>query len=100
VYPNWRNVTRPLIEFWDNAEECYGFTNTVFALLNHEYVSSAFPRRPQSRLFRFVERLVAPFGGVIYQAPPLPHRPHHQRSPSSSPSSHDPAAPRRNSRAG
>jgi uncharacterized protein (DUF362 family) len=106
VYPDWRNVPRPLIEFWDNAEECYGFTNTVFSLLNHEYVSPAFPRRPVSRLYRWVERLVAPIGGLVYQTPPLPHRPHlhgpaetppspqHPGSPShrSSPS-HDPASP-------
>lgn len=85
VYPNWRNVPRPLIEFWDNAEECYGFTNTVFSLLNHEYVSPAFPPRPVSRLYRWVERLVKPLGGVVYQTPPLPHR---RSSPS-----HDPASP-------
>lgn len=92
VYPNWRNVTRPLIEFWDNAEECYGFTNTVFALLNHEYVSPAFPPRPRSRLFTWVARLVAPLGSVVYQSPPLPHRPHHQRSAQAAPQSSPPDA--------
>jgi hypothetical protein len=76
VYPSWRNVPRPLIEFWDNAEECYGFTNTVFSLLNHDYVSPAFPPRPVSRLYRLAERLFAPIGSLVYQAPPLPHRSH------------------------
>jgi uncharacterized protein (DUF362 family) len=74
-YPNWRNVVRPLVEFWDNAEECYSFTNTVFSLLNHDYVSPAFPRRPVSRLYRFVERLLSPLGGFVYQTPSLPERP-------------------------
>jgi uncharacterized protein (DUF362 family) len=71
VYPNWRNVTRPLIEFWDNAEESYSFTNTVFSLLNHDYVSPAFRRKPVSRLYRLAARLLAPLGGIVYQ-PPAP----------------------------
>jgi uncharacterized protein (DUF362 family) len=81
VYPSWRNVPRPVIEFWDNAEECYGFTNTVFSLLNHEYVSPAFPPRPVSRLYRLAERLFAPIGSLVYQAPPLPHRSHLHQPP-------------------
>jgi uncharacterized protein (DUF362 family) len=80
-YVNWRNVPRPLIELWDNAEESYSFTNTMFSLLNHEYVSPAFRRRPVSRWYRLVERLLAPLGGLVYQAPPLPHRPPHRRPP-------------------
>jgi len=83
VYPNWCNVTRPLIEFWDNAEEHYSFTNTVFSLLNHDYVSPAFPRRPVSRLYRLVERLVAPLGGLVYRAPTLPHRHAHAHASAS-----------------
>lgn len=73
TYPGWRNVPRPVIELWDNAEECYGFTNMVFSLLNHEYVSAAFRRRPVSRLYRLAARLFAPLGGLVYQAPPRPH---------------------------
>lgn len=68
-YPGWCNVPRPVIEFWDNAEECYSFTNTFFSLLNHEYVSPAFPRRPVSRLYRWAARLLSPLGGLVYQKP-------------------------------
>lgn len=75
VYPAWRNVPRPVIEFWDNAEECYSFTNTVFSLLNHEYMSPAFPPRPASRLYRWIARLVAPLGGLVYQTPAPRRRP-------------------------
>jgi len=80
LYPSWRNVARPVIEFWDNAEECYSFTNTVFSLLNHEYVSPAFRPRPVSRFYRLFARLFAPVGGLVYQAPPLPHRHPHPHS--------------------
>jgi uncharacterized protein (DUF362 family) len=74
-YPNWRNVPAPLINFWDNAEESYSFTSTMFSLLNHNYVSPAFPRRRVSRLFSVVERWLAPVGGWVYLTPPIPKRP-------------------------
>jgi uncharacterized protein (DUF362 family) len=93
VYPNWCNVPRPLIEFWDNAEEHYSFTNTVFSLLSHEYVSPAFPPRPTSRLYRLVERLFAPLGSLVYQTPV------HAGSPPREPR-HDPAPPPPGGRAG
>jgi uncharacterized protein (DUF362 family) len=83
LYPDWCNVTRPLIELWDNAEESYSFTNTMFSLLNHEYVSPAFRRRPVSRWYRLAERLFAPLGGLVYKAPPLPQRPPHGPPPPS-----------------
>jgi len=74
VYPDWCNVPRAVVELWDNAEECYSFTSTFFSLLNHEYVSAAFPRRPVSPLYRWLARLVAPIGGLVYQTPPAaPH---------------------------
>jgi hypothetical protein len=72
-----------MIEFWDNAEEHYSFTNTVFSLLNHEYVSPAFPPRPVSWLYRLAERLFKPLGGLVYQTPPVPpHPPLAQDAPS------------------
>lgn len=72
AYPGWRNVPRPLLEFWDNAEESYSFTSTMFSLLNHDYVSPAFPRRPVSRLYLLAERLFSPLGGLVYLAPRVP----------------------------
>jgi hypothetical protein len=32
-YPGWQNVPKPIIEFWDHAEESYGFTNTAFSMM-------------------------------------------------------------------
>jgi uncharacterized protein (DUF362 family) len=75
VYPGWRNVPKPLIEFWDHAEESYSFSNTLFALLNRDYMSQAFPRRPVSRLLRLAQRLFGRLGGIVYATPPVPDRP-------------------------
>jgi uncharacterized protein (DUF362 family) len=85
IYPDWCNVTRSVVELWDNAEECYSFTNTVFSLLGHEYVSPAFRRRPVSRLYRLAMRLFAPLGGLVYQTPPLQLRRHSHDAVANSP---------------
>jgi uncharacterized protein (DUF362 family) len=69
VYEPWRNVPKEVIDFWDTAEESYGFTNTVFHLLNREYMSPAFRRRPATKLLRLLLPIVAPFGGLVFQDP-------------------------------
>ena len=46
-YANWRNVPKAVIDFWDAAEESYSFTNTVFSLLNHDFMSKKFRRKPK-----------------------------------------------------
>ena len=84
VYPDWRNVPKPLIEFWDHAEESYSFTNTVFALLNHDYMSPAFPRRPVSPRLRLTQRLLGRLGGMVYATPPVPEQPAAHATPSKS----------------
>lgn len=74
-YAGWRNVPRPLIEFWDQAEESYHFTNTLFAILNRGYMSPAFPRRPVTPWLRWAQRWLGRLGGVVYATPPVPGRP-------------------------
>ncbi|HEY6002583.1 MAG TPA: DUF362 domain-containing protein [Anaeromyxobacter sp.] len=69
-YSPWRNVPRPVIELWDNAEECYGFTNTLFSVLNRDYVSSAFRRRPMTHVVSTAARLLSPLAGLVFRAPP------------------------------
>jgi uncharacterized protein (DUF362 family) len=73
-YAPWVNVPRPMIEFWDNAEECLGFTNTVFSVINHNYMSKAFPPRRRTWFMALVGRLLGPLGHFVYQAP-LPRLP-------------------------
>jgi len=69
VYSPWCNVEKPLIDFWDVAEESYGFTNTVFSILNHDYMSPQFRRRPMTRFVGLLNKLFSPLGGLIYQGP-------------------------------
>jgi len=66
-YPDWQNVPKPLIDFWDHAEESYGFTNTVFSLMNREFMSDAFHPKPMTRFHRAVARLLAPLGGIVFK---------------------------------
>jgi len=66
-YPGWQNVPKPIIEFWDHAEESYGFTNTAFSLMNREFVSDAFPPKPMARFHRAVAHLLAPLGGIVFK---------------------------------
>jgi hypothetical protein len=68
-YANWRNVPRPLVEFWDNAEECYGFTNDVFLVMNREFMSPRFRRRPLSRPLALLARIAGPLGGLVFATP-------------------------------
>lgn len=79
VYPGWRNVPKPLIEFWDHAEESTSFTSTVFAILNRDYMSPAFPRRPMPPWPRVAQRLLGRLGGMVYAVPPVPERPAHAK---------------------
>ncbi len=67
VYEPWRNVPKEIIDFWDTAEESYGFTNSVFSVLNHNFMSSAFRRKPMTRLLGLSSAILSPLGGVIYQ---------------------------------
>jgi uncharacterized protein (DUF362 family) len=66
-YPDWTNVPKPLIEFWDHAEESYGFSNTVFSIMNREFMSDAFPPKPMTFLHRAVARLLSPLGGIVFK---------------------------------
>ena len=68
-YFPWENVPKPLIDFWDQAEESYGFTNTFFSILNRKYMSDVFRRRPMAAFWVFVSKLLAPLGGVVYKSP-------------------------------
>jgi uncharacterized protein (DUF362 family) len=81
VYPGWRNVPKPLIEFWDHAEESASFTSTVFAILNRDYMSPAFPRRPMSPWTRLGQRWFGRLGGWVYAVPPVPERPPRSAGP-------------------
>jgi uncharacterized protein (DUF362 family) len=69
-YPNWTNVPKALIDFWDHAEESYGFSNTVFSLMNREFMSDAFPPKPMTRFHRTIARLLAPLGGIVFRQKP------------------------------
>lgn len=54
-YPSWRNVERAMTEFWDRAEEHYGFSDLIFRVLNE--MDGHFPRKKDPwyvRLFRFL----------------------------------------------
>ncbi len=66
-YDPWCNVPKELIDFWDAAEESYGFTNSVFSVLNHDYMSPAFRRKPMTRLIGALSRVFSPLGGLIYK---------------------------------
>ena len=65
-YAPWRNVPRPLIELWDNAEECYGFTNAVFAIFNRHAMSPAFRPKRMSWLLAVLARLAAPISAQVF----------------------------------
>lgn len=69
VYPNFRVPSKDLIDFWDHAEETYAFTNTAFAVLNHDYMSKEFSRKPRTIWLTVVSKLLSPLGGVVYRAP-------------------------------
>jgi len=66
-YAGWRNVPKGIIDFWDQAEESYGFTNTVFSMLNRHWVDDRFRPRPIARFWRVVSRVLAPLGGLVYK---------------------------------
>jgi uncharacterized protein (DUF362 family) len=66
-YEPWCNVPKEIVDFWDTAEESYGFTNTVFSVLNHDFMSPAFRRKPMTRLVGALARVLGPLGGVIYK---------------------------------
>jgi hypothetical protein len=68
-YHPWRNVPRPLVELWDNAEEHYGFTSTVFGILNRSAMSPAFRRKPMGRLALLLARLAAPLAARVFVDP-------------------------------
>jgi len=68
-YEPWENVPKHLVDLWDHAEECYGFTNTTFSILNRDYVSRDFRRKPMSRLVLLLTRLLRPLGGAVYRRP-------------------------------
>lgn len=70
VYANFRNVPRELVDFWDHAEESYSFTNTLFSIINREYVSKAFRRKPLAWFASLLASLLYPLGGLVYKAPP------------------------------
>jgi len=74
-YAPWCNVPKEVIDFWDTAEEHYGFTNTMFHALNRNYVSPAFRRRPATRLIKLLLPLISPLGGLVYQDPRTPAKP-------------------------
>lgn len=67
VYEPWVNVPKPLIDFWDHAEESHGFTDTVFLMMNREQMSPHFEKRPVARALALASRLVAPLGGLVYK---------------------------------
>ncbi len=69
VYPGFRVPSKDLIDFWDHAEETYTFTNTAFALLNHDYMSKEFARKPMSLWMTVLSKLFSPLGGVVYRSP-------------------------------
>jgi uncharacterized protein (DUF362 family) len=66
-YPSWQNVPKALIDFWDQAEESYGFTNTVFSLMNREFMADVFPPKPMTRFHRAIAKLLAPLGGIVFR---------------------------------
>lgn len=66
-YAPWVNVPKPLIDFWDQAEESHGFTDTVFLMMNREQMSPHFQKRPVARALALASRLVAPLGGLVYK---------------------------------
>jgi hypothetical protein len=63
-------VPRELVDFWDHAEESYSFTNTLFSIINREYVSKAFRRKPMAWFAGLLASLLYPLGGFVYKAPP------------------------------
>lgn len=69
-YAPWVNVPKPVIDFWDSAEESYTFTNVMFAALNRDYVSSAFPPKRFTKWVAMAHALLGPLGGIFYKAPP------------------------------
>lgn len=69
-YSPWCNVPKEIADFWDTAEEHYGFTNTMFHALNRNYMSPEFRRRPATRLLSLLLPLIAPLGGLVYKDPP------------------------------
>ena len=75
-YSPWCNVPKEVADFWDTAEESYGFTNTMFHALNRNYMSTEFRRRPTTRLLSLLLPLIAPLGGLVYQDPPSARPPH------------------------
>ena len=68
VYDPWENVPKKIIDFWDSAEESYTFTNAVFSILNHDYMSPAFRRKPTTRLLGKLSAILSPLGGFVYKA--------------------------------
>lgn len=80
VYPDWENVPKPMIDFWDAAEESYSFTNTVFSIMNHDFVSPQFKRKPVYGFRMKLIKLLGPLGGIAYKRDPhaahTHHRPH------------------------
>ncbi len=68
-YPNWENVPKPMIDFWDAAEESYSFTNTVFSIMNHDFVSKEFKRKPVYGLRMKLIKLLGPLGGIAFKRP-------------------------------
>ncbi len=66
-YPGWRNVAVAMTEFWDRAEEHYGFSDLLFRVLNE--MDARFKRKKEPWHVRLLRWLTGWFRKLVFKRP-------------------------------